>query len=596
MSQALYRKYRSQRFSELVGQQGVTRVLRNAITRERLGHAYLFCGPRGTGKTSVARIFAKAINCLDPQDGDCCGKCEVCEAVAESRAVDVIEIDAASYRQVDEIREILIDRVGYAPQTCARKVYIIDEVHMLSQYSFNALLKTLEEPPAHVVFCLCTTEPHKLPLTILSRCIRFDFHRIPQEALAAHLQQIASLEGFTLAGDAARELANLAEGSARDAISLLDQLLVYCESQIEMSSVLELFQLSDPRLINSAVELLAQPDPAPLISIWRQLASQGADAGQFLLRLAEAVKAKYLATGDDAWRRSLGKLWEGLNLLKFESFPSLLVELALLSAQRSYTSEPSRKAAPVTVDRTGSARAATEPPAADHPRPSATPPSPPQPQYPASSGSEKRGGQRPGSQIKASTSSETVPESSPWNSLLNYLAKQHVTTYALLQEGAIARQDGDLLRIIFDSDVRPAYRFIQQARHIEPIRQGMAAAYGTGMQLAVEMAADPASRIVLALNPASGQSRNVDSAAPPIEIIADFFNDDGETDVPEVAQPELGMRAGPADAVEDLHSALGQAPSPAGQARPATKQDVLDLFQATEVIDENTTVGADDES
>ncbi len=294
MSQTLYRKYRSQRFDELVGQGSVTRILRNAIRRDRLSHAYLFCGPRGTGKTSVARIFAKALCCSDPQDGDCCGKCANCLSIAAGNAVDVIEIDAASRNKVEDIRD-LRDKVGYAPLEYPYKIYIIDEVHMVTPQGFNALLKTLEEPPAHVKFLFATTEPHKLPITILSRCIRFDFQRIPQDELARHLIWIASEEGFSMGMEAGLLLSRLAEGSARDAISLLDQLTVYCEAEITVEAAQELFQLGDPRLPARVLELLKTGGRGELLEVWNGLVEQGADAGRFLVQVSEAVKLDYIA-------------------------------------------------------------------------------------------------------------------------------------------------------------------------------------------------------------------------------------------------------------------------------------------------------------
>ncbi len=600
MSQALYRKYRSQRFAELVGQQGVTRVLRNAIVRGRLGHAYLFCGPRGTGKTSVARIFAKAINCLNPREGDCCGECEVCLAVAQSRAVDVIEIDAASYRQVDEIKEILIDRVGYAPQTCQRKVYIIDEVHMLSPHSFNALLKTLEEPPGHVVFCLCTTEPHKLPLTILSRCVRFDFHRLPQTELAAHLQRIASTEGYSLADDAARELALLSEGSARDSISLLDQLLVYCESNITLEAVRELFQLSDPQLLSEAVDLLAQVDAVPLLAIWENLASQGADAGQFLIRLGAAVKERYLASGDDGWRRALGKLWEGLNLLKYESFPALLVELTLLSAQQAYG--PATGAHVATAAReTARRQPVVSPPS----RPAGIPADEP---VAAGAATDQSTGQpaartqprpKPRTESAARPTSRAVPESKlagatsaqeGWPRFMDVLRKQHMTTYALVQEGVIPRKEGNLLRLVFDADARTAFRFVQQPKHQEPLRTAASTAFESGLHIAVEVAGEPSSRVILQ---ADGQAF-VPEAAAPVELPADLLPTGLSEEQLEgldasVAQVAESLPDGPPVSREGNLS-TGALPESVKQnvegvptSRPATKQDILELFDAIEI-------------
>ena len=201
MAQALYRKWRSQTFDEVVGQEHVMQTLRNALRENRVAHAYLFAGPRGTGKTSTARILAKALNCTAPEAERPCDKCPTCVAISEGRMLDLIEIDAASNNSVDDIRE-LRDKVGFRPSEGSYKIYIIDEVHMLSNSAFNALLKTLEEPPPHARFILATTEPHKIPATVLSRCQRFDFRRIPVPEIAAHLRHIIEAEGFQAEAEA----------------------------------------------------------------------------------------------------------------------------------------------------------------------------------------------------------------------------------------------------------------------------------------------------------------------------------------------------------------------------------------------------------
>ncbi len=228
MYQVLYRKFRPQTFSDVSGQETVTTALRNEIKNNRLAHAYLFTGCRGTGKTTCAKILAKAVNCLHPQDGDPCNECEICRGIDDGSILDVTEIDAASNNGVDSIRE-LREEVNFTPSAATYRVYIIDEVHMLSAGAFNALLKTLEEPPAHVIFILATTEVHKLPATILSRCQRFDFGRISPTDIAARIQHIAEKEGFAVTDDAALLLARLADGAMRDALSLLDQ----CVSRAE---------------------------------------------------------------------------------------------------------------------------------------------------------------------------------------------------------------------------------------------------------------------------------------------------------------------------------------------------------------------------
>lgn len=222
MYQVLYRKWRPQTFSDVSGQEHITTTLKNELVEGRLNHAYLFTGSRGTGKTTCAKILAKAVNCLDIQNGNPCGECEICRGIDDGSVLDIVEMDAASNRKIDNIRQI-IDEVQFKPAKCKYRVYIVDEVHMLTTEAFNALLKTLEEPPEHVIFILATTEVHKLPQTILSRCQRFDFHRIPPRAIADRLLYVANQENVTLADSSAMLIASVADGALRDALSLLDR-------------------------------------------------------------------------------------------------------------------------------------------------------------------------------------------------------------------------------------------------------------------------------------------------------------------------------------------------------------------------------------
>ena len=253
--QALYRKWRPQNFEDVKGQEHIVTTLKNQIRLGRIGHAYLFCGTRGTGKTTVAKIFARAVNCEHPVDGSPCGECAMCRAIQSQASMNVIEIDAASNNGVDNIREIR-DEVEYSPTEGRFKVYIIDEVHMLSIGAFNALLKTLEEPPEYVIFILATTEAHKIPVTILSRCQRYDFHRITIDTIADRLRELADKEAMDVEDKALRYIARAADGSMRDALSLLDQCVAfYLNERLTYDHVLEILGAVDTSVFSRLLRL-----------------------------------------------------------------------------------------------------------------------------------------------------------------------------------------------------------------------------------------------------------------------------------------------------------------------------------------------------
>ena len=351
-SQVFYRKWRPQTLAEVVGQEHVTQTLANALKTGRVAHAYLFCGPRGTGKTSTGRILAKAVNCLEGGKGEPCNACALCQAVTEGRAMDVMEIDAASNRGIDEIRE-LRERVRFAPNMARYKVYIIDEVHMLTDPAANALLKTLEEPPPHVMFVLATTEPHKVPPTILSRCQRFDFKRIPQAAIVSRLAGICEQEGISIETSSLNLIARSATGSMRDAENLLEQLVAYYGPQIELHQTQAMLGITGDTRAQELARHIVNRDIAAGLNTINSVTHDGLDLRQFNRELVEylrrlllikagaeqAIDPDYIEALSEmrilAERAAMTQLSKAVRLfrgvdLEFDGFSPLPLELALI--------------------------------------------------------------------------------------------------------------------------------------------------------------------------------------------------------------------------------------------------------------------------
>ncbi|WP_239253641.1 DNA polymerase III subunit gamma/tau [Listeria ilorinensis] len=375
--QALYRVFRPQSFEDVVGQSHVTKTLQNAITQNKTSHAYLFSGPRGTGKTSAAKIFAKAINCEHSTNGEPCNECEICQGITDGSIPDVLEIDAASNNGVEEIRDIR-EKVKYAPTVAKYKVYIIDEVHMLSTGAFNALLKTLEEPPKHVIFILATTEPHKLPLTIISRVQRFDFKRITTQDIIGRMAYILDAEKIAYDEKALMIVARAAEGGMRDALSLLDQVISYGSEEVTIADALEITGSVAQNLLTSLVDSVMTQDAAKALETLSALLSEGKDP----IRLVEDLlvffrdvllyqKAPNLeetlerALADDAFkelasRADTSKIYACVKVLndtqqqmRFTNHPGIYVEVAIVQMTQlggGVSSVPASENAAAPVD------------------------------------------------------------------------------------------------------------------------------------------------------------------------------------------------------------------------------------------------------
>ena len=361
-NKALYRRWRPQVFADLVGQHHVKQTILNAIKAGQPSHAYLFAGPRGTGKTSMARLLAKAVNCLDQKEGEPCGKCANCVALANGQMMDVIEIDAASHTGVDDVRN-LIEKVGFAPAIGKYKVYVIDEVHMLSKSAFNALLKTLEEPPAHAIFVLATTEVHKLLPTVVSRCQYFDFHYLSYEEVAEQLKKIIQQEKIAISDDALQIIVSNSEGSLRDALSILEQAMSFSDGKIDQRILKDLLGIVDTKLVEDLTQAVLDKNTLKAIALINEIYFKGFDINQlgkvWLNYLRELLMIKL--GNDDLVRRSVDekKIMQGqaqkisvnglvnllqslvgsMNSYKVASLPQLALELVV--AKSCYADVPS---------------------------------------------------------------------------------------------------------------------------------------------------------------------------------------------------------------------------------------------------------------
>jgi DNA polymerase-3 subunit gamma/tau len=550
---ALYREFRPYNFDTIAGQELIVQTLRNQITTERISHAYLFCGPRGTGKTSTAKVFAKAVNCLQPENGNPCGHCRPCVELASDNNMDILEIDAASNNGVDEIRE-LRDKIHYPPSIGKYRVYIIDEVHMLSIGAFNALLKTLEEPPSHALFILATTEQQKLPATILSRCQRYNFKRIAANVISEQLTTIAEAKGVGIDMPAKGLIAYWAEGGLRDAISLLDQCLTFTEDTVTEDTVLQVLGTANRQFVFALTDDLLQGKMAGLLEKINQLVEEGKDMRVFIKDLtnhlrnvmiarfvpdcselfsvdatiAKAYQAQAKQAGEERLLRAVEQLTLLEGLLRYTAQPRILMEVAFLKichpedevslvAVNDRITQIEKKLSNLSVaDLSASTNLTIEK-------------MPVEPKRPMDSGKKIAK-----EATKQAVSEEKISQAEPqvqlddvidqWKKVLQDVKKKQMGTYVLLSSATVMANGPDII-IEFPNEKSFCAEAIRKPDNLELIQQSFQQHAGKELRIKVEVASNlPKEEI--RVKPVAKPSINVQAVDEQAQAIKDFFDGD----------------------------------------------------------------------
>jgi len=534
------RKYRPQTFDEVVGQDHITRTLQNAVAANRLAQAYLFVGPRGIGKTSTARILAKALNCVDGPTTTPCGVCDACKEITDGRSLDVIEIDGASNNGVENIRD-LRDNAAYAPARGPFKIYLIDEVHMLSTGAFNALLKTLEEPPPHVKFIFATTEAQKLPATITSRCQRFDLRRIPAELIAKHLGFIADSEKISLDPAAAEAIARGAEGGLRDAESMLDQMVAFCGETITAQDVMDVFGFTAKESVTGLADCLAARDAGAALGIVASLSEAGKDLSRFTAELVAHFRDLLVAqaTGQPGVLPQaklldlIDHFGDAESRMKWVADKKLQLDVAVIKALH-LIDETSLTDVIETLEalRTGEAPPArTAPPrpaaAAEPPRPA--PPAILKPAAPAPAATSQR--PAPPSPEGGAKDSEaaSVSAATVWESVAETLAKDSFIRFGWLREGLFERIEDGQFFVRFPASSRESSEsyFMEQGR--KDINTRLSRELSKPLTIVFEfdesLSAPPEPEVAPPFEPDEPPRAEEPPPAPPADPMEDFKND-----------------------------------------------------------------------